>query len=283
MVDPLDLPRLLRLLLHLGRGPMSKGLKIGSLFSGIGGLDLAVEAVTGGRVAWQCERDPYCRRVLARHWPDVPIFEDVEELENPPRVDVLAGGFPCQDISQAGKRKGIKDGEKSGLWREFARIIRVVRPRFIYLENVSAITFPGRGLDLVLGDLAEIGFNAEWSCFRASDVGASHIRDRFFLVGWDPSRAFSDSERDGIRERREREREQYEEPRPSLSLDYGSPRRFPELRRFDGSHLARSSDRGIVNGTPFVMDRLRALGNSVCPQQAVEAYRQLMERACRRD
>ena len=262
---------------------MSKGLTIGSLFSGIGGLDLAVEAVTGGRVVWQCERDPYCRRVLARHWPDVPIFEDVEELKNPPRVDVLAGGFPCQDISQAGKRKGIKNGEKSGLWREFARIIRVVRPRIVFLENVSAITVPGRGLDIVLRDLAEIGFNAEWSCFRASDVGAPHIRDRFFLVGWDPSRAFSDSERVGIWERREWEREQYEEPRPPFSLDYGPPRRFPELRRFDRSDIAGSSDRRIVNGTPFIMDRLRALGNAVCPQQAVEAYRQLMERACQKD
>jgi DNA (cytosine-5)-methyltransferase 1 len=159
----------------------------------------------------------------------------------------------------------------------------VVRPRFIYLENVAAITFPGRGLDIVLGDLAASGFNAEWSCFRASDVGASHIRDRFFLVGWDPSRAFSDSERVGIRERREWEREQYEEPRPSISLDYGSPRRFPELRGFDRSDISGSSDRRVVNGTPCIMDRLRALGNAVCPQQAVEAYRQLMERACQKD
>ena len=160
------------------------GLTIGSLFSGIGGLDLAVEAVTGGRVVWQCERDPYCRRVLARHWPDAPIFEDVETLTDPPRVDVLAGGFPCQDISSAGKQAGIEHGKKSGLWREFARIVRVVRPRFIYLENVSAITLPGRGLDLVLGDLAQVGINAEWACFRASDVGAPHGRDRWFLFGW---------------------------------------------------------------------------------------------------
>lgn len=258
------------------------GMKIGSLFSGIGGLDLAVEAVTGGGVAWMCERDPYCRRVLERRFPDVPIFEDVEELENPPRVDVIAGGFPCQDISQAGQRKGIKNGEKSGLWREFARIVGVVRPRLVFVENVSALTFPGRGLDIVLGDLAALGFDAQWSCFRASSVGAPHLRDRFFLFGWDPSRAFPDPERIKVWERGERVGEQRRESREAFSLDDGEVWRFPELSRLEWNYLTSSANGGGLDGSPFIMDRLRALGNAVCPQQAIGAYLQLMERSCRK-
>lgn len=276
MVDPLDRRRLFYPLLCLG-GSMSKGLKIGSLFSGIGGLDLAVEAVTGGEVAWQCERDPYCRRVLSRHWPDVPIFEDVEELKNPPRVDVLAGGFPCQDISHAGhNQKGIEHGKKSGLWREFARIIRMVRPRFIFLENVSAITLPGRGLDIVLGDLAEIGINAEWACFQASDIGAPHIRDRWFLFGW-----VADADRNNNTPIN-LHGESCERDSPRL-FDHVFPPGFndPEWNDLPSPIIRRGPD-GFSRGLD-VSPRLRALGNAVCPQQAVGAYRQLMERACQKD
>ena len=299
------------------------GLKIGSLFSGIGGLDLAVEAVIGGRVAWMCERDPYCRRVLARHWPNVPIFEDVETLTDPPRVDVLAGGFPCQDISIAGKQEGIEYGKKSGLWREFARIIRMVRPRFIYLENVAAITFPGRGLDLVLGDLASGGFDAEWSCFRASDVGAPHGRNRWFLFGW-----MADA--DGLGFNGDSKFPETEKEREDLFTDFdagsktmanpdgprfknnGIPGEFqsefasdsmpsrepfgphewppgPEdiegWRDWIGRGLCSPVIRRGPNGFPGGLDvrpRLKALGNAVCPQQAAEAFRQLMERSCRK-
>ena len=271
---------------------MSKGLKIGSLFSGIGGLDLAVEAVTGGRVAWFCERDPYCRRVLARHWPNVPIFEDVEELKNPPRVDVLAGGFPCQDISSAGKRKGIEHGKKSGLWREFSRIIRLVRPRFVFLENVATITVPGRGLDLVLGDLAEIGIDAEWSCFRASDVGSPHGRSRWFLFGW-AAAPLADCSRHGRPAGPSNSINEEIRARVKYRGDEAGEHRWPPgfgddegWRRWRRAGLSSPIIRRGPDGFPGGLDvrpRIRALGNAVCPQQAVEAYRQLMERACQKD
>jgi len=156
-------------------------VRYGSLFSGIGGLDLALEAF-GHTPAWQAESDPYARAVLARHWPGVHCYEDVRQIDaEAPPVDIVCGGFPCQDISNAGKRAGI-GGERSGLWSEFARIIRVLRPRFVFVENVAALTV--RGLDRVLGDLASLGFDAEWDVFRAADVGAPHLRARIFILSY---------------------------------------------------------------------------------------------------
>jgi len=155
-------------------------LTFGSLFSGIGGLDLGLERA-GMRCLWQVEIDEYCRRVLAKHWPDVPKYGDIRELtgDELERVDLICGGFPCQDISNAGKRAGI-DGERSGLWREYIRVIRVLRPRFVLVENVAALL--GRGLGAVLGDLAACGYDAEWDCLPASAFGAPHRRDRLFIV-----------------------------------------------------------------------------------------------------
>lgn len=159
-------------------------MRAGSLFSGIGGLDLAVEAVTGARTVWQVERDAWCRSVLARHWPEARRYDDVmtagtegQELE---RVDIIAGGFPCQDVSVAGKRAGLTGGERSGLWSEFARIVRVVRPRLVFVENVAGLLSMEFGR--VLGDLAALGFDAEWGVFRASDAGAPHRRERVFVL-----------------------------------------------------------------------------------------------------
>lgn len=131
-----------------------------------------------------CEIDPFCRKVLAKHWPGVPCFEDItkldkEELNSLGRIDVICGGFPCQDISCAGKGAGIH-AERSGLWWEMLRIIRLVRPKFVLVENVAALL--NRGLDEVLGSLAESGYDAEWTCLRASDVGAPHRRERLFLI-----------------------------------------------------------------------------------------------------
>jgi DNA (cytosine-5)-methyltransferase 1 len=154
-----------------------------SLFSGIGGLDLGLERA-GMRCVGQVEIDPFCRRVLAKHWPDVPRFEDVRTFDPKQineRIDLIAGGFPCQDISNAGKRAGI-DGERSGLWSEFARIVRQVRPGYVFVENVPALL--NRGIDRVLGDLAACGFGAEWDCVPAAAVGAPHIRDRVFIIGY---------------------------------------------------------------------------------------------------
>jgi DNA (cytosine-5)-methyltransferase 1 len=162
--------------------PRLLDLTFGSLFAGIGGFDLGLERA-GLKCVWQVEIDEFCRRVLAKHWPEVRRHDDVKTF--PPsdpsewRCDVICGGFPCQDISNAGKGEGI-DGERSGLWSEFARIVGVLRPRIVIVENVSALL--GRGMDRVLGDLASLWFDAEWHCIPAAAFGAPHIRDRTFIL-----------------------------------------------------------------------------------------------------
>ena len=159
-------------------------MKVGSLFSGIGGLELGLERA-GMKVVWQVERDEFCRRVLAKHWPDVQRFEDVHDVgaHNLEPVDLICGGFPCQPVSVAGKRKAQDD--ERWLWPEFARIIRELRPRYALMENVPGLLV--RGIGDVLGDLAEIGYNAEWECLSAGAFGAPHRRERVFLVAYDHS------------------------------------------------------------------------------------------------
>lgn len=158
-------------------------MTFGSLFAGIGGLDLGLERA-GLHCVWQVEIDAYARRVLAKHWPDVRRHDDVKTFppqEGDWQCDLICGGFPCQDVSNAGKRVGI-DGERSGLWGEFSRIVRVLRPRYVLVENVAALLV--RGLDRVLGDLAESGYDAEWDCIPAAAVGAPHLRWRVFLLAY---------------------------------------------------------------------------------------------------
>lgn len=152
----------------------------GSLFSGIDGLDMAVRQVFGAETVWFCEYEKACRQVLERHHPDTPIYEDVRELDDPPRVDILSGGYPCQPFSKAGSRKGAEDPRH--LWPEFARLIRLLRPRYAVLENVAGHL--SLGFDEVLCDLAEAGFDAEWIVIRASDAGAPHRRERLFCLAY---------------------------------------------------------------------------------------------------
>lgn len=167
----------------------------GSLFSGVGGLDLAVEACGFGEPLWQAEKDPFCRDVLAKHWPAAKRYTDVREVTGEAqRPEIICGGFPCQDISNAGGRAGI-DGERSGLWSEYARVVRVLRPGLVFIENVAALVV--RGLDRVLCDLAALGYDAEWTCLRASDVGAPHERDRLFVL------AYADGIKRGLQSRRQ--------------------------------------------------------------------------------
>jgi DNA (cytosine-5)-methyltransferase 1 len=156
------------------------------LFSGIGGFSLGLERA-GMRTVAFCEIDDYCRAVLRKHWPSVPCYQDIRELtagrlaRDGIFVDVICGGFPCQDISAAGKGAGIT-GERSGLWFEYARLIGEIRPRFVIVENVAALL--ARGLGEVLGELAAIGYDAEWHCIPASAVGAPHRRDRIWIVAY---------------------------------------------------------------------------------------------------
>jgi DNA (cytosine-5)-methyltransferase 1 len=147
------------------------------LFSGIGGFSLGLERA-GMRTVAFCEIDGYARRVLAKHWPGVPCLDDVR-TDDFPDADVISAGFPCQDISFAGDGAGLA-GERSGLYREVIRAIRLVRPGYAVLENVAALL--SRGLDTVLGDLAEVGYDAEWHCIPASAVGAPHRRDRIWII-----------------------------------------------------------------------------------------------------
>jgi DNA (cytosine-5)-methyltransferase 1 len=159
-------------------------MTFGSLFAGIGGFDLGLERA-GMRCVWQVEKDGFCRRVLAKHWPEVRRHDDVATF--PPgdgadwRADLICGGFPCQDISLAGKGGGI-DGPRSRLWFEFARVLRLLRPRYVVVENSPALA--NRGLSRVLGALAELGLDAEWAVLPASAFGACHIRARMFVVAY---------------------------------------------------------------------------------------------------
>jgi len=160
-----------------------KPLRVIDTFSGIGGFTLAGEQLGGFETICFVEREPYCQKILRKHWSHIPIHNDIRTFEpEMGSADVICGGFPCQDISLAGKQAGIHEGTRSGLFYELMRVVRLVRPRFIVLENVSAIL--SNGLDTVLGELVEAGFDAEWACIPASAVGACHRRDRWWLIAY---------------------------------------------------------------------------------------------------
>jgi DNA (cytosine-5)-methyltransferase 1 len=249
-------------------------MTFGSLFAGIGGFDLGFERA-GLVCQWQVEIDPWFRRVLAKHWPDVRRHDDVRTF--PPddggdwRVDVICGGFPCQDISYVGKGAGIAEGTRSGLWSEIIRIVRVVRPRFLIVENVAALL--DRGLGRVLGDLAACGFDAEWECLPAGAFGAVHCRDRVFLLARDTDR--------------DHEREigtgpgQWAKTATLGSLPGESPIRLPwQYSPGPGwrGHWSNEPAVGrVAHGVPSRVDRLRGLGNAVIPQVAEFIGRRLME------
>jgi len=159
-------------------------MRVLDLFAGVGGFSLGLEQTGGFKTAAFCEIDPHARLVLQKHWPNIPIFEDVSTLTKDQinaQIDVITGGFPCQDISSAGRGAGLA-GERSGLWFQYHRLIKEIRPRYAIIENVSALR--GRGLDQVLWSLAEIGYDAEWHCIPASAVGAPHRRDRIWIIAY---------------------------------------------------------------------------------------------------
>ena len=160
-----------------------KKLKLLDLFSGIGGLKVAQEMVGGFETTQFVENDPYCKKVLKKHWPHIPIHDYIRTFTAEPfQFDAVCGGFPCQDISTAGRGKGITEESRSGLFYELMRVVRMVRPRYVILENVAAIL--SNGLDIVLRDIYETGFyECEWATFPAAALGAAHWRDRWFLIG----------------------------------------------------------------------------------------------------
>jgi DNA (cytosine-5)-methyltransferase 1 len=181
------------------------------LFSGYGGLDLAVAEVLNAEVAWHCEWDDAPSKILEKHFPGVPNYRDVSKVDfsQVEQVDILTGGFPCQDLSLAGKRAGLQDGTRSGLWSEFARAIEQIRPKLVVIENVRGLLSasanngmeyseedlatlngraPIRAMGAVVGDLADLGYDCKWTGVRASDAGAPHNRFRIFIVAY-PSNA----------------------------------------------------------------------------------------------
>ena len=163
---------------------MIEPLKILDTFAGIGGFSYAAHELVGGFETTQfVEIDPFCQKVLKKHFPRVPCHDDIKTFTAfPGQYDVITGGFPCQDISVAGRREGITEQSRSGLFYELIRIIRLVRPKFIVMENVAAIL--NNGLDIVLGELSEAGYDAEWSIISASSLGAAHRRSRWWCVAY---------------------------------------------------------------------------------------------------
>jgi DNA (cytosine-5)-methyltransferase 1 len=164
-------------------------LRVLDLFSGIGGFSLGLERTGGFETVAFCEIEAFPRKILAKHWPNVPCYDDVRTLTaerlaaDGIAVDIICGGFPCQDISFAGLGAGLA-GERSGLFYEIARLVGELGPEYIILENVGALL--SRGLDAVLGTLASLGYDAEWHCIPASYVGAPHRRDRVWIIAYAP-------------------------------------------------------------------------------------------------
>lgn len=268
---------------------------IGSLFAGIGGLELGLERAGLGSVAWQVELDPWCREVLAKHWPDAQRHEDVRTVgaANLSPVDVICGGFPCQDVSVAGRGKGL-EGERSGLWYEMLRIVRELGPRVVIVENVSALQ--RRGLDVVARGLRDAGYAVEATRIRAEDVGAPHRRERLFVVAYADCHALRKrSEWKSRRLARAVQAPEISEPGHAgqeLAYADGDGRhRFPP-RRGDSEAWRTWTEHGgpqpgvrrVVDGLSSRLDgfarrnRLKALGNAVVPQVAEAIGRQVRER-----
>jgi DNA (cytosine-5)-methyltransferase 1 len=231
---------------------------VGSLFSGIGGIDLGLERA-GFKVKWQSEIEPYSCRVLKKHWADIPNLGDITQIKwnEVEPVDVIAGGYPCQPFSLAGTRKGNDD--ERYLWDYFCEAISVLRPRVAFLENVRG--HYTLGFDRVLGDLASIGYDAEWQTVSAQSVGAPHKRERLICLAYPISEsvgASADSfDKDGEASGQEWGREFFPITR----------RRCTTQRPFEWWRVEPCVDR-MVDGVPDRLDRLRGLGNAVVPQVA---------------
>lgn len=230
---------------------VAEPLTFGSLFAGIGGIDLGFERA-GMVCKWQVEIDEYARRVLEKHWPNVRRWDDVCTWPQPDteRVDVICGGFPCQDISSNNQYKQGITGTKSGLFHQVVRIVCDLRPRVVMLENVSDLLV--RGMGTVLGELASIGFDAWWDCVPSAMFGLPQRRWRTYIVAYANGERFEASDK-WISSRSQR-------------IEWGKHDRLDEAERRakDGpSFLSRVDD-----GVPRRVDRIRCLGNAVCPQAA---------------
>jgi DNA (cytosine-5)-methyltransferase 1 len=254
---------------------VSEPLKVLDLFSGIGGFSLGLERTGGFKTVAFCETEEFPRRVLTKHWPGVPIHQDVRSLRGSDveAVDAICGGFPCQDISFAGKGAGI-EGERSGLWREYARLVGEIRPRFVIVENVAALL--GRGIHVVLGDLAALGYDAVWHCIPASAVGAPHRRDRLWIIAYARGEQHEVEGNEVWRKITARLHEALADAmrcgqsgpgRPVHASDSAPSGNWQVDRTLDDRGWPAEPDVGrVAYGVPFGVERLTGLGNAVVPQ-----------------
>ena len=280
-----------------------KPITILDTFAGIGGFSYAADKLVGGFKTTQfIEINPFCQKILNKHWPDIPIHNDINTFTaGIGQFDCITGGFPCQDISVAGNQKGITEESRSGLFYSLMRVIRMVRPRFVVMENVAAIL--NNGLDIVLGELSQAGYDAEWAVISASSLGACHRRSRWWCVAYTNNYGSSSSSFNKIND----------------ETDSSSQKRQNEISKFTGSskssdsrivrslkgnvtnsnskrlqrQILRKMERGVwtaehtrrlnpnwrqyvskpilprgSDGLSFRVDRTKALGNSVVPQVA---------------
>lgn len=266
-----------------------KKLKVLDLFSGIGGFSLGLHNAGGFETVAFCEIDQHCHKVLKKHWPQTPIWQDVrtltfnklqlEGITN--KIDVITGGFPCQDISFAGAGKGILKGERSSLWKEYARLIEEVRPKYAIIENVEYLR--KNGLGVVLRDLARIGYDCEWACITADSVGYPHQRQRLFLISYPSSQRLDEY----FGERRPLHIDEEWPPEKTYSEGEGcepesiairpilSRGAFESLRDASTDRRAAVSKlRRVTNGIPSELDepirkqRIKQLGNAIVPEIA---------------
>lgn len=221
------------------------------LFSGIGGFALGLERV-GIPTTMFCEIDPYCRKVLNRHWPTVPIIEDVRSLHiNKNQFDIICGGFPCQDISVAGKQKGLS-GKRSSLWYEFLRLIQEGEPKYVIIENVANLR--NKGLSIILKNLYEVGYDAEWHIISASALGFPQMRERLWVIAYPRSQGLQGCTLN-----------KYTLPicNKQKKSEFGNSSIPIGLEKQSFSEFIRMGD-----GIPVELDknRLVALGNSIIPE-----------------
>jgi DNA (cytosine-5)-methyltransferase 1 len=231
-------------------------LSIGSCFSGIGGLELGLEWTGEFQTKWQIENDEYASRVLSKHWPGVKRYSDIRDVVRPEPVDLICGGFPCQDVSIAGARKGL-GGKRSTLWSEMFRLVCEVRPRWVVAENVPGLLSSdnGRFFGNILRDLAGAGYDAEWKTISAKSIGAMHRRERIFIIAYSVVPG-----RDGFK---------------SVKCLFTSSEKTQPINshqivgtwmELEGNRMRLRNDNGISIG--MERERLRILGNAVVPQVA---------------
>ena len=279
-----------------------KGLRMLDTFAGIGGFSYAATKLVGGyRTTQFIEIDPFCQKILKKHFPFTPIHDDIRTFTAiPGQYDVICGGFPCQSISVAGNRAGITEESRSGIFYELMRVIRMVRPRFVVLENVAAIL--NNGLDIVLGELSQTGYDAEWSVISASSLGACHKRSRWWCVAYTNDYGLPTSSISGLDDQtnndtsqrtnqvsqstrsvessnsrvvqsftkpsdsnsKRLQREMFSEMEREIWSEGTTRCLKPDWRSYVSKPILRRGDDGLS----YRVDRTKALGNSVVPQVA---------------